>query len=161
MTPPCEVQLQAGDVRSAPVLVRGAPATCGSEPEPRLRARWHCAEPDEDDAGDGVASLRVHGERIPAGAEVEVREAASDAPLGTARADERGRFRLRVPLTTPPTAVEALIAAGELEWTAGPVPVSVDCDGDEDGDEDDEGDDEDEDEDDVKAPKKDRRSDDE
>jgi hypothetical protein len=152
MTPPCEVQLQAGDVRSAPVLVRGAPATCDSEPEPRLRARWECAEPEEDDES-GEASLRVHGERVPAGARVEVRDAASDAALGSTQADERGRFRLRVPLAVPPTAVEALLAAGELEWTAGPVPVSIDCEHDEDGD--------DEDEDDVKAPKKDRRSDDE
>jgi hypothetical protein len=122
-----------------------------------VRARWQCAEPDEDGGDAEEAGLRVHGERVPAGAEVEVRDAASHATLGATRADKRGHFRLHVALATPPAAIEALLAAGELSWTAGPIPVAVDCDGE---DEDDDGDDE-EDEDEVKGPKENRRSDDE
>jgi hypothetical protein len=95
--------------------------------------------------------LRVHGERAPAGAAVEVRDAASHAALGSTRADKRGHFRPHVSMATPPTAVEALLAAGEMEWTAGPVPVSIDRDDDDD----------DEDEDEVKGPKENDRSDDE
>lgn len=153
ITPPCEVQLQAGDARGAAVLVRGAPATCGSEVTARLRARWQCAEPAEDGDDAEEPGLRVDGERAPAGAAVEVRDAASHATLGSTRADKRGRFRLRVPVATPPTAVEARLAAGELAWTAGPVPVSVDCD--------DEDDEDDGDEDELKGPKESDRSDDE
>jgi hypothetical protein len=154
MTPPCAVQLQAADLRSDPVPVRGAPATCDAEQEPRVRARWHCGEPEEDDDEGGEASLHVHGERVPAGARVDARDADSAAALGSTYADERGRFSLRVPLAAPPRAVAARLAAGELEWTVGPIPVSVDCDDDEDGDDD-------EDEDDARGPKKGRRSDDE
>ena len=152
ITPPCEVQLQAGDARGDAVQVRGAPATCGSEVTAVVRAKWQCAEPAEDDGGGEEAGLRVHGERAPAGAQVEVRDAASHGVLGSTRADKRGHFRLDVALATPPTAIEALLDAGELSWTAGPIPVAVDCDGEEDDDED---------EDDVKGPKENRRSDDE
>jgi hypothetical protein len=153
ITPPCEVQLQAGDARGDAVLVRGAPATCGSEVTATVRAKWQCAELGDDGDDAEEAGLRVHGERAPAGAAVEVRNAASHAALGSTRADKRGHFRLHVPMATPPTAVEALLAAGEMEWTAGPVPVSIDCDDDDDED--------DEDEDEVKGPKENDRSDDE
>jgi hypothetical protein len=153
---PCEVQVQAGDARGAPVAVREAPASCGTEASLFVRAEWECAEPAEEGEEAEEAGLEVKGARAPVGAQVEVREAGSGAPLGATQADMRGRFHLEVPMAIAPAAVEAIVMAGEHTWSSGPVPVGVDCD-DED-EEDDEDDDEHEKP--AKEPKKRERSDD-
>lgn len=147
---PCAVQAQAGDVRSASVPVRATPASCGREPSLWVSARWECAEQEEDEFEEAL--LEVKGARAPLGAQVEVRESAGGAQLGAVQADERGRFRLRVPLAIAPASIEAIVTAGEHQWSSGPVPVRVDCDEDDDDDE--------EDDDDEKRPKQKHRSDD-
>jgi hypothetical protein len=136
---PCEVQVQAGDVRSAPFPVQGAPANCGQELLLEVEAEWKCVEPEHED--EDHAGLRVRGERAPAGAAIEVRHAASDAVLATAQASARGRFEARNATATAPTAVDVGVSAGGLDWTLESVPVQIDScedEGDDDEDEDDE-----------------------
>ena len=117
MIPPCTVQVQAGDVRSEPFPVSGAPADCGRTMLLDVRAKWKC----EDDG-----SLRVRGKRAAVGAAVEVHDASSNALLGTAQADERGRFRLRIPAGTAPSAIDLGVASGEQAWKVEAVPVELD-----------------------------------
>jgi hypothetical protein len=117
MIPPCAVQVQAGDVRSEPFPVGGAPADCGRQMLLGVRAKWKC-----EDEG----SLRVKGKRAPVGATVEVHDAATAALLGTAQVDERGLFRLRIPASTAPSAIDLSVSAGELAWTVEAVPVQLD-----------------------------------
>jgi hypothetical protein len=152
---PCEVQVQAGETRSAAVTVRSAPANCGSDPSLWVRAEWECAEPEEEGEPAEEASLEVKGARAPVGAQVQVLEAGTGAPLGSTQADDRGRFRLEVPMAIAPSAVEVVVTAGEYEWSSGPVSVKVDCD-----DDDDDEDEDDEHEKPTKEPKKRERSDD-
>jgi Putative Ig domain/Bacterial Ig domain len=119
---PCAVQVQASEVRGAPVPVRGAPASCGSEPSLSVQATWGCAD----------AGLEVEGARAPVGAQIEFRDAANGTLLGTTQADKRGRFRFAAPLAVAPAAIEALVTAGEFQWSSGPVAVQVGCNDDED-----------------------------
>lgn len=126
--PPCAVQLQAGDVRGERVPVRGAPADCGRAPTVELEATWRCSDDgdgDDDDGGTGV--LDVGGSRAPGGARIEVRDATSHAVLGATQADKRGRFHLSVAAAGAPASIEVGVSAGPLAWTAGPIPVGVDC----------------------------------
>jgi hypothetical protein len=133
MIVPCEVQVQAGDVRSAPVPVRGAPADCGQAIQLEVEARWKCADP-EHPAEDEDAGLRVHGEHAPAGAAIEIRDAASGGVLATAQADSAGRFEAQAAAPTPPRAIDVRVSAGGLDWSFDAVPVRAEsCDDDDDG----------------------------
>ena len=132
MTPPCEVQAQAGAARSSAMSVRGAPIGCGEHVQIDVHARWECAEEPEDDATDADARLRVAGERAPAGASIVVHDAAGGAVLGSTQADARGRFELRIDLAAPPSALNVRVAAGGMEWSVDSVPVHIElCDEDE------------------------------
>jgi hypothetical protein len=117
MIPPCAVQVQAGDVRSEPFPVGGAPADCGRQVLLDVRAKWKC-----EDEG----SLRVKGKRALAGATLEVHDAATDALLGTVQADAHGRFRLPIAASTAPSAIKPVVSDGEQTWTVEPVPVQLD-----------------------------------
>jgi hypothetical protein len=131
MIVPCEVQVQAGDARSAPAPVQGAPASCGQELRLQVRAKWKCAKADH--------GLRVRGARAASGASIAVRHAASDALLATAQASSRGRFKAQAGVPTQPTALDVVVSAGGLDWTLESVPVESDsCVA---GDDDDAGDD--------------------
>jgi hypothetical protein len=136
MTPPCEVQVQAGEVRSETMLVRGAPVGCGEQVQLQLRAKWECAEAeDEDDAG-ADARLRVGGERAPAGASIVVHDAAGGAVLGSSQADASGHFKLRIDVAAPPSAVDVVVAAGGMEWSVDAIPVRLEsCDEEDEDDE--------------------------
>jgi hypothetical protein len=87
MVPPCAVQVQAGEVRSEPFPVGGAPADCGRQVLLGVRAKWECTD-------EGI--LDVRGKRALAGAMVEVHDAGTQALLGTVQVGARGRFRLKV-----------------------------------------------------------------
>jgi hypothetical protein len=136
MIVPCEVQLQAGDARSAAVPVQGAPASCGQELRLQVRARWKCGKAGHEDE----AELRVRGGRAPSGAAIAVRHAATDALLATAQASSRGRFKVETSAPTQPTALDVVVSAGGLDWTLESVPVASDscrAADDDDGDDDD------------------------
>jgi Bacterial Ig domain/Putative Ig domain len=124
--PPCAVMAQTADVRSEPLGVTGVPADCAMMLMTQVRAKWECAESEEDEVHE--ASLRVRGGPAPAGASIAVSDASSGAVLGSAEVDPRGRFRLDAPIATAPNAIEVLVTSDGQQWTLGPIPVSVDCD---------------------------------
>jgi len=116
---PCQIQVQAGDLRGAMVPVSDAPVGCDQQLLTSVRADWRCADPEEA----RVAGLRVRGRRAPALAAIEVRDGASDELLGMGEANARGRFKIWIPSPAPVGTVDVLLSVGELDWRLDAVPV--------------------------------------
>jgi hypothetical protein len=135
---PCAVRARVGELRSDPMPVAGAPASCGVEGGLFTRVRkagWKPAEADDDredaerdDAeDDDGATLRVDGERAPALGLVRIHDADTSVLLGSAETDAAGRFRYRAEVPTPPCRVQVGVMVGSDEWLLQPVAVRGAC----------------------------------